>query len=132
MSDWRYKRGYRDFSDIIGKTFQSVEGMVEGSDQIIFSFTDGSKYRMYHNQDCCETVSIVDVCGDLEDLVGGLVVTASEDCNTTDTFGRERMDESFTWTFYNIQTTKGSVQIRWLGESNGYYSESVDFILLTN
>lgn len=131
MYQWQYDNGYREFSEVVGKTFESVEGLTEGSDVVYFTFTDGSRYKMFHDQDCCESVSIVDVCGDLEDLIGGLVVEAREDVNTTDTFGREYLDDSFTWTFYNIQTTKGSVQIRWLGESNGYYSESVDFQLLT-
>lgn len=130
MYNWQYDSGYREFNEIVGKVFESVEGLVDGSDSVYFTFTDGSRYKMFHDQDCCEHVAIVDVCGDIDDLIGGAVIEAREDTNTTDTFGNNSLDESFTWTFYNIQTTKGSVQIRWLGESNGYYSESVDFMIL--
>lgn len=78
-------------------------------------------FRMLHHQDCCESVYISDVNGDFMDIVGSPILVAEE---------REEENvealESGTWTFYTLRTVKGSVDIRWNGESNGYYSESVD------
>lgn len=65
----------------------------------------------------------MDIIGDKEDLIGAELIKASED--TSD--ASDEADESGTWTFYNFITSKGAVTIRWLGQSNGYYSESVDF-----
>ena len=86
---------------------------------------------MYHQQDCCENVQIADIDGDLQDLVGGVLIDFSERKSTVfdelkiQIKGIEPSDDSHTWTFYHITTSKGSVIIRWLGESNGYYSEDV-------
>ena len=52
---------------------------------------------------------------------------AEETTNSDDKYGRE-LYESWTWTFYRFATIKGYLTMRWLGESNGYYSERVDFM----
>lgn len=104
------------FESLVGKTFKSV---VNSGDKLDFETIDGEKYKMFHQQDCCEHVSIEDIVGDLNDLIGSPILAASETSNQGD---------SQTWTYYSIATIKGAVSIRWYGESNGYYSESVDLI----
>lgn len=109
-----------------GKTLIRCEQ--EGDDAIVFETTEGEKFRMAHAQDCCESVLIEDICGDLSDLVGSPILQAEESTSDTDPTGvANGHRESFTWTFYRFATNRGSVVIRWYGESNGYYSESVDF-----
>lgn len=110
------------FSNLVGKTLVSV---VKTDDELIFTVDNGSVYKLMHYQQCCESVYIADICGDLSDLVGTPILYASERTNdtvTNDWGGIER------WTFYSIHTAKGYVDIRWNGSSNGYYSVGVDFI----
>ncbi len=113
---------------LIGKTLTKIEGKI-GDDQLIFHADDGTKFRMYHYQDCCEDVSLEDIIGNLEDLIGAPILKATEETSDKNPEGVivERYQDSFTWTFYNIATVKGNVTLRWYGASNGYYSESVNF-----
>lgn len=120
-----------EFKDLIGKTLSEVHQ--DGSERIEFTTTEGKKYALFHAQDCCESVAINDVCGDLQDLVGSPIVQAEETTSSEDPADypkREYAPESLTWTFYRFATAKGAVVIRWIGESNGYYSESVTFAQL--
>jgi len=117
-------------SDVIGLELVEVTGGQVGDDEIVFKFKDGESVALFHSQECCECVSIEDIDGDIQDLVGGIVVEFEEVSSDYDEQPSEYSD-SYTWTFYKIATTKGFVNVRWLGESNGYYSESVDLAIKT-
>lgn len=110
----------KQLDQLIGKTLVAADGEKEG-DELIFVASDLSRYRFYHDQDCCESVSIESIDGDLDDLLGSPIVMA-EECTHSEDDGH---CDSFTWTFYKFATAKGYVTVRWFGESNGYYSESV-------
>lgn len=118
------------FSELKGLTIASIEGAEKGSDEIKIRTTDGREFAMYHSQDCCESVSVEDVVGDVKDLIGYTILEAEEVVNPDDA-PKNDYYESYTWTFYKIGTIKGRVTIRWFGGSNGYYGESVSFVELT-
>lgn len=109
-----------NFSDLVGQTLLHVEAAA-GNDVARFVLSDGRAFKMLHHQDCCEGVELVDICGDIADLVDAVVLDAREE-TSDDQSGKY---ESATWTFYILQTDKGAVTLRWLGTSNGYYSEGV-------
>ena len=118
------------FEELKGKILTNVEN--KDDDELIFTLENGESYKLYHNQDCCEVVSIEDIVGDLKDLVGSPILIAEvaqhSGENPEGVPRKEIQDDSWTWTFYRLATMKGWVTIRWYGESNGYYSESVDWV----
>lgn len=133
-----------EVEDLVGKVLNEVI-LDRQKNTIKFVDDTGDEYLMYHQQDCCESVGIEDICGDLQDLVGSPILVAEEVSNEMfeedwKRQEKERMEkarsadefyclsDSYTWTFYKFATAKGYVDIRWYGESNGYYSESVDFV----
>lgn len=118
-----------EFEDLIGKTLVSVS-INDDETEIVFTDTNGGLYEMYHVQECCESVYIEDINGDLEDLIGSPILQAEETTNSNDKMHLDYSPESFTWTFYKLATVNGYVTIRWLGKSNGYYSERVSFCKL--
>ena len=110
---------------LLGMTLAQVTSRAKGGeddDEVRFFTDTGRQFKLYHEQDCCESVGIEEVVGDLQDLVGSPITQAEESSNE-----KEVEDSHQTWTFYRLATAKGAVVLRWLGESNGYYSESVDF-----
>jgi hypothetical protein len=126
----RYRDRYCEVNVLKGKTLSSVEA---SDDEIVFTTTAGEVYKMYHEQDCCESVYVESIVGDLDDLVGEEILMAEASENLFDViknFDKDEKDydDSHTWTFYKFATRKGYVDIRWFGTSNGYYSEEVSFV----
>lgn len=119
-----------EFSELVGKTLIQV---VVGEEEISFTTNEAKVYKLYHSQDCCETVEVESVVGDLADLIGTPILRAEESTSSENPVDAKpeviEYQDSFTWTFYKLATAKGYVDIRWHGNSNGYYSESVDFEL---
>lgn len=112
-------------SELLGKTVTSLE--VWGNmEELRFFCSDHTVYLMYHEQGCCESVQIEDICGELEYLLDSPILMAEE------VAGESGMDEAsmthYTWTFYKFATRKGYVTLRWLGTSNGYYGEEVSLV----
>lgn len=117
-------------SDWVGRTIVNIDA-AEGGEVVRLTFDNGDAYEMYHSQDCCESVYIESIVGDLQDLVGEPLITAEEvrhEGENPEGVEIPEYQDSFTWTFYKFSTRKGYVDIRWYGGSNGYYSESVDIV----
>jgi hypothetical protein len=116
------KGSVREFDELLGRTLYRAEA---DGDTLTLYLSNTNYVRFQHYQDCCESVYIEDICGDLEDLVGAPLVEAEEVSNY-EAEPLSENEESYTWTFYKFATRKGSVSVRWYGSSNGYYSESVN------
>lgn len=109
--------------ELIGHVLMNVEQ--RGNDRVIFTREDGEQFVLFHSQDCCESVYLEDICGDLSDLVGAPIVMAELVTSKEDP--KSEYDECFMWSFYKFATIKGYVTMRWYGTSNGYYSVGVSF-----
>lgn len=117
----------KNFEKLKGEIIASIDGATKDSEAIEIKTESGKTFLLQHIQDCCEGVSVEDVTGDLSDLIGSPVLLAEEvESNENPEGVSKDYQDSFTWTFYKLATVKGHVTFRWYGESNGYYSESVD------
>lgn len=117
--------------ELIGKTFVKVEVNTNKYDNDSLVFHDllvpfgGGVYVFSHWQDCCESVYIEDVCGDLSDLENSPILLAEEIIHDPGPGEDEGGYGENLWTFYKFSTIKGTVVVRFVGSSNGYYSMTV-------
>jgi hypothetical protein len=112
-----------EFSEIVGKTLESVDN--GDGERIVFHFADGTACTSYHSQDCCESVGVDRVEGDIDNILGQPILEAEETMDSE--AGQPEFAESWTWTRQRIKTAAGEVTFVWLGTSNGYYGETPYF-----
>ena len=112
-----------DISILVGKKITNIDDRCDG---YLFHTDDNKIYLMSHRQNCCESVGVQDISGNLQDLVGEVVSYADSDCETPPGEDVSHYD-SFTFTNFHIKSGQIYVKITWLGTSNGYYGEGVDF-----
>ena len=116
--DERYRNSC-DIKDMVGKKITGIY-YDEENFQIL---TDDGVYAFYHEQSCCESVWLTQVDGISDKIIGSRIVIAEEVVD-----GKDTEYSHITWSFYKIGTNKGRIDFRFQGESNGYYSETVDLI----
>ncbi len=107
-----------EIKELVGQTIKKSSLYPKSGDDVLDIVTENFRYRLYHDQDCCESVAIERVSG-VEYLFGKVL-------EVEETYPDIPYDhESYTWTNYKFVTENGICEILWLGYSNGYYSESV-------
>lgn len=108
------------FEMLEGAKVLAVHGLKEGSDMVTIVTTTLS-VQFFHWQDCCESVRVAQVDGDVEDVVGKTIHVFEERTSEEEDWGYRLRS-----TFYTIRTRSGGdLTWRWDGRSNGYYSVSV-------
>ena len=120
-----------DFEDLKGLTITKVEMLISDAkwqknydnqiNQVLLTMSDGSRYLLYHEQDCCEDVYLEQIIGYPEHLIGSEILEAKTE---SDEFG-DMGDDVTELTFHHVKTAKGTVVFKWNGSSNGYYNMGV-------
>lgn len=64
-----------DVSEMLGQTFSRV---LADNESVTFE-NDKVRYVLYHEQDCCESVVVEEIIGDIEDLENWPLLIARED-----------------------------------------------------
>ena len=111
-----------NFKILEGKIISSIEGMKVGSEEIILTLNTGEKFKISHDHDCCKSVRVEGLYGDISDLLNMEIIVANE--TSSNSHGSTGVD--LTWTYYQLGTMKGVVTIQWFGVSNGYWSDRVE------
>ncbi|WP_417459104.1 hypothetical protein [Kordiimonas sp.] len=113
-----------EIGSLVGEVLTHVDAD-ENGEEILLTTASGRQITIHHDQDCCEHVRIEGTDGSWHELIGKVIVDATKDERE---FGDPppAFPDSWTRTDLTFRVDGATVVSRWIGESNGYYSESVD------
>lgn len=107
--------------EFVGEVLTHID-VNKANDEILLTTESGRQFVICHHQGCCENVNIVDTEGEWHTLIGKPILAAKHwECQSDTEYGGSATDTKLTF-----QVTDATVINKWHGESNGYYSESVD------
>jgi hypothetical protein len=118
----RLERSRVKFDALVGEVLDAVD-IDREENQILLTTRSGRRFLVYHEQDCCETVAMHWQDGSFDKLIGKPIIEARDIAIDT---SEEAIDSSQTTTTLIFRVDDQTVISRWIGDSNGYYSESVD------
>jgi len=113
-----------DWFDLKGQVITAIK--IDGDSMAVYTTT--INVLAAHVPACCETMRHIRTDGTIDKLIGHTIDLAEEDAGASDPdWFDERYDESHTWTKLRL-VAGGNELVAWfLGESNGYYGETLSF-----
>jgi hypothetical protein len=95
-------------------------------DELKIFLEDGRVCRIFHDQDCCETVKMIQESRDLSEIIGEEMTAIDIDSRDNGAFSDE--SSTITKVTISIENWPYTYSQLWLGESNGYYSEALKLL----
>ena len=113
-----------DWTEVSGKIL-SIEGFKQGSERVTIT-TDKGALVFDADVQCCDITYLADLEGDPQDLIGAELCVAKH-LKSEDGTSEKDQDLGAAYHFYEIQTHKGDLWMRWYGDSGetGCYSNEV-------
>lgn len=118
----------QEIKTVVGEVLAHIDIAfpANGAHEIRLETKSGRVFRIWHNQDCCEHVYIHGIDGAIHRILGKPIIEAT---HTEVEKGEPVPQDPDFWTNTTIEfrVDGATLVTRWIGESNGYYGETVDF-----
>lgn len=107
------------------KSISFIEESEDESQRVVFNTKGGNVFQISHIRDCCESVVLSSIKGNLSNLLNEKIISC--------TYYREYSICEEDFQFYKLETRKGIVEFVWHGDGSDCNSSTdVDFSQIIN